>query len=221
MTDIFSEIDEDIRKDRAQRIWKRFGKYVIGGAVLLVLVVAGWRVYEGYATARSAAAGDRFLDAVTLAEENPQTGVDALEAIAADSPSGYGALARFRAASALAQDGDFDESIAHFRELSSDASLDPLVRDVASIRLGYLLLDHGSATEVDGLLLELSDTTHPFSHSAREIRAFAAMKAGNREQALGLFLELVADFNSPESVRSRARVALDVLASDGTSALGS
>jgi hypothetical protein len=213
MTDIFSEIDEDIRKDRAQRIWKRFGKYVIGGAVLLVLGVGGWRVYEGYAESRSAAAGDRFLDAVTLVEEDPQSGIDALDAIAADSPSGYGALSRFRAASTLA--------IAQFRELTSDTSLDPLVRDVASIRLGYLLLDHGSAADIEGLLLELSDQTHPFSHSAREIRAFAAMKAGNREQALGLFLELVSDFNSPESVRSRARVALDVLASDGTSALGS
>lgn len=221
MTDIFSEIEEDIRKDRAKRIWDRFGKYVIGGAIVLVLGVGGWRVYEGWADARSAAAGDRFLDAVTLAEESPTAGIDALEAIAADSPGSYGALARFRAASALAQDGNFDESIVRFRELSSDTSLDALVRDVASIRLGYLLLDHGSAADVEGLLLELSDTTHPFSHSAREIRAFAAMKAGNREQALGLFLELVADFNSPESVRSRARVALDVLASDGTSALGS
>lgn len=221
MTDIFSEIEEDIRKDRAKRIWQRFGKYVIGGAVLLVIGVGGWRVYEGWADGRAAAAGDRFLDAVTLVEDSPQAGIDALEAIAADSPSGYGALARFRAASALAQDGNFDESIAHFRELSSDASLEPLVRDVASIRLGYILLDHGSAVDVEGVLLELSDTTHPFSHSAREIRAFAAMKAGNREQALSLFLELVADFNSPESVRSRARVALDVLASDGTSALGS
>jgi hypothetical protein len=221
MTDIFSEIDEDIRKDRAQRIWKRFGKYVIGGAVLLVLGVGGWRVYEGYAESRSAAAGDRFLDAVTLVEEDPQSGIDALDAIAADSPSGYGALSRFRAASTLAQEGGYDEAIAQFRELTSDTSLDPLVRDVASIRLGYLLLDHGSAADIEGLLLELSDQTHPFSHSAREIRAFAAMKAGNREQALGLFLELVSDFNSPESVRSRARVALDVLASDGTSALGS
>lgn len=221
MTDIFSEIEEDIRKDRAKRIWQRFGKYVIGAAVLLVLVVGGWRVYEGWADSRAAAAGDRFLDAVTLLEENPQTGIEALEAVAADSPASYGALARFRVASALAQDGNFDEAIAHFRELTSDSSLDPLVRDVASIRLGYLLLDHGSAADVEGLLLELSDTTHPFSHSAREIRAFAAMKAGNREQALGLFLELVSDFNSPESVRSRARVALDVLASDGTSALGS
>jgi hypothetical protein len=221
MTDIFSEIEEDIRKDRAKRMWDRFGKYVIGGAVFLVLGVAAWRGYDAYTTSQAAAAGDSFLDAIALVEQDPQAGLEAFDAIAADGPGGYAALARFRAASTLAQEEDYQGAIAGFQALVDDGGIDPLVRDVARIRLGYLLLDHGAAADIEGLLLPLSEDTNPFSHSAREIRAFAAMKAGNREQALALFLELVGDFASPEPVRSRARVALDVLASDGTSALGS
>jgi hypothetical protein len=221
MTDIFSEIEEDIRKDRAKRMWDRFGKYVIGGAIILVLGVAAWRGYEAYTTSQAAAAGDSFLDAIALVEENPQEGIAAFDAIAADGPGGYAALARFRSASTLAQQDDYDGAIAGFQALVDDAGIDPLVRDVARIRLGYLLLDHGAAADIEGLLLPLSEATNPFSYSAREIRAFAAMKAGNREQALALFLELVGDFASPEPVRSRARVALDVLASDGTSASSS
>lgn len=221
MTDIFSEIEEDIRKDRAKRIWQRFGKYIIGGALVLVLAVAAWRGYDAYTNAQAAAAGDQFLDAVALVDESPQAGIAALEAIAADGPGGYAALSRFRAASGLAESGDTDAAIAGFQGLVDDASLDPLVRDVARVRLGYLLLDHGNAADIEGLLLPLSDITNPFSHSAREVRAFAAMKAGSQDQALALFLELVSDFNAPEPIRSRARVALDVLASNGTSALGS
>lgn len=221
MTDIFSEIEEDIRKDRAKNMWQRFGKYVIGGAILLVLGVAAWRGWEAYSAAQAAAAGDRFLDAIALIEENPSAGLEELNAIAADGPDGYAELAGFRAASAMAEAGDVDGAIATFRSMATDGGLDDLTRDMAAIRLGYLLLDHGDATEIEGLLLPLSETTNPFSHSAREIRGFAAMKNGNRDQALALFLELVGDFNSPEGVRSRARVALDVLASDGAQALGS
>ncbi|MEM6712345.1 MAG: tetratricopeptide repeat protein [Pseudomonadota bacterium] len=221
MTDIFSEIEEDIRKDRAKRIWDRFGKYIIGGALLLVLGVAAWRGYEAYANAQAAAAGDRFLDAVTLLQQDSDAGRAVLNEIAADGPTGYAALARFRSASELAVGGAFDDAITGFQALSNDASLDPLLRDVARIRLGYLLLDHGNPADIEGLLLPLSDAANAFNHSAREIRAFAAMKAGNTEQALSLFLELVGDFQSPEPVRSRARVALDVLASDGTSAAAS
>lgn len=221
MTDIFSEIEEDIRKDRAKRMWDRFGKYVIGGALVLVLGVAGWRGYETYANGQAAQAGDQFLDAIALAEESPQSSLDALNAIVADGTDGYAALARFRAATVLAQTDDYAGAIAAFQALVDDAALDPIVRDVARIRLGYIVLDHGDAAQIEGLLLPLSDTTNPFTHSAREIRAFAAMKSGNRDQALGLFLELVGDFQSPETIRSRARVALDVLASGGTTALGS
>lgn len=221
MTDIFSEIEEDIRKDRARRIWDRFGKYLIGGALLLVLAVAGWRGYEGYTRSQAAAAGDGFLDAIALIESSPNEGIMAMDAIAASGPDGYATLARFRAATALAAQEQYHEAITALRALSQDAGLSALLRDVATIRLGYLLLDHGDAAELEALLASLSDTTNPFTYSAREVRAFAAMKSGNREQALGLFLDLVGDFNSPETIRSRARVALDVLASDGASALGS
>lgn len=215
MTDIFSEIEEDIRKDRAKRIWSRFGRYIIGGALLLVALVAAWRGWEIYTTSQARAAGDRFEDAVALLDSDEEAGLTALQEISNAGPDGYAALARFRSASALASADDFDGAMTSLRSIVDDASVNPLLQDVARIRLGYLLLDHGDASEIEGLLIELSDTTNPFSHSAREIRAFAAMRAGNKDQAQALFLELVGDFNSPEPIRSRARVALDVLASEG------
>lgn len=220
MTDIFSEIEEDIRKDRARQIWSRFGKYIIGGALLLVVLVAGWRGWDVYSTSQARQAGDRFEDAVQLVESDQEAGLAALEDLSASGPDGYAALAEFRRASVLASAEDFEGAIAILRALITDSDVDPLLQDVARIRLGYVLLDHGEAAEIEGLLLELSDTTNPFSHSAREIRAFAAMRAGSIDQAQALFLELVGDFNSPEPIRSRARVALDVLASDGAGVAG-
>lgn len=221
MTDIFSEIEEDIRKDRARRMWDRFGRYIIGGALVLVVAVAGWRGWEAWSESQAQQAGDRFLDATALIATDPDAGRDALQAIAVSGPQGYAELARFRLAAARAEAGDAAGAIEAFRAIADDAALDGVIRDVARIRLGYLLLDHGAPADVEGLLLPLSGPDNAFSHSAREIRAFAALKAGNRDQALALFLELVSDFNSPETVRARARVALDVLASDGAGAVGS
>ncbi|MEM6382416.1 MAG: tetratricopeptide repeat protein [Pseudomonadota bacterium] len=221
MTDIFSEIEEDIRKDRAKRLWDRFGKFIIAGALALVLAVAAWRGWEAYRANQAAQAGDAFLDAVALIEAEPERGIAELEAIVEDGPAGYAALARFRTASAQAERGAIEDALTTMRALTTDNSVDPLLRDVAKVRLGYLLLDHGDPTEIEGLLIDLSDTTSPFSHSAREIRAFAALKAGNRDQAQALFVELLGDSQSPEPVRSRARVALDVLASDGAATAGS
>jgi hypothetical protein len=221
MTDIFSEIEEDIRKDRAKRMWDRFGKYVIGGAVVLVLGVAAWRGYDAYTTSQAAAAGDNFLDAIALVEQDPQAGLDAFDAspqtvLVAMQPWRVFALPapwrRKRTTKAPSTvSGHSWTMAASTRWCAMSRASDWAICCSTMVPLRTL----------KGLLLPLSEDTNPFSHSAREIRAFAAMKAGNREQALALFLELVGDFASPEPVRSRARVALDVLASDGTSALGS
>jgi len=41
VSDVFREVDEELRRDRLMALWKRFGPYLIGAAVALVLVVAG------------------------------------------------------------------------------------------------------------------------------------------------------------------------------------
>ena len=49
MSDIFAEVDADLRRDRWQAMWDRYGLLVIGGAVAIVLLVAivvGYRAYQ-------------------------------------------------------------------------------------------------------------------------------------------------------------------------------
>ena len=48
MADIFQEIDEDLRRERAGKLWQKYGKYVIAAAALIVLAVAAWRGLEWY-----------------------------------------------------------------------------------------------------------------------------------------------------------------------------
>ena len=49
MADIFQEVDEDLRRDRATALWRKYGIYVLGVAIALVAGTAawsGWRYYE-------------------------------------------------------------------------------------------------------------------------------------------------------------------------------
>jgi hypothetical protein len=46
MSDIFREVDEDVRRDKAAEFWKKYQNYIIAGAALIVLAAAGWRFYE-------------------------------------------------------------------------------------------------------------------------------------------------------------------------------
>ena len=43
MSDIFQEIDEDLRQDKAARLWKAYGKYLIALAIFIILAIASYR----------------------------------------------------------------------------------------------------------------------------------------------------------------------------------
>ena len=38
MANIFNEVDEDIRKERYQSLWNKYGKYLVGFIILIIVV---------------------------------------------------------------------------------------------------------------------------------------------------------------------------------------
>ena len=65
---LIREVDDELRGDRMRALWKRFGPYVIGAAVAIVLIVAvneGWSWWQNSNAARSS---DQFYSALELAE---------------------------------------------------------------------------------------------------------------------------------------------------------
>ena len=46
MSYIFQEIDEDLRQDKAARLWKAYGKYLIALAIFIILAIASYRFIE-------------------------------------------------------------------------------------------------------------------------------------------------------------------------------
>lgn len=43
MADIFREIDEEIRQDRALAVWNKYQNVIIAVAVLIVVAAGGWK----------------------------------------------------------------------------------------------------------------------------------------------------------------------------------
>ena len=46
MADIFHEVDEEVRRERLQKLWDRYSIYLIALAVLIVAGIGAWRGYE-------------------------------------------------------------------------------------------------------------------------------------------------------------------------------
>ncbi|MBS7540966.1 tetratricopeptide repeat protein [Ancylobacter lacus] len=206
MADIFHEIDEDLRRERLGKIWSRYGAYIVALVVVIVLGVAAWRGYEWYRAKQAEAAGARFAAALRLAGEGKHEEAEkAFSAIAVDGSGGYRVLARFRAAAELAAT-DKPAAVAAYDGLANDTALDPLTRDIARLRAGYLLVDTAPLADVEARMKPLDTDTGPFRHSAREIVGLAQYRAGDLAAATKTFETILSDPETPPGLRQRAEL---------------
>lgn len=211
------EVNEEMRQDQARALWDRFGPLLIGAAVVVVLGTAAWVGYDYWRTRTANASGDRFSQALTLANEGKNDeAIAALEALEADGYGAYPLLARMRTATVLADKGDFAGAVKQFDEVAADGSIPGSIRDMARLRAALLLVDHGSQADVAARVEALTAETNPLRHSAREALALAAWKDGKFADALTLFDQIAADSAAPRNNRERATLMSELIRSSGS-----
>ena len=179
VSDIFHEVDEEVRREQLKKLWDRYGNYIAAAAVLLVLAVAAWRAYMWWEAKKAAETGAAFEAAITLAESGKRSEAEAAFAdIAGHGTSGYRHLARMREAAELAQT-DPKAAIAAYDQIAGDGSVGPVLQDLASLRAAALLIDTGSYQEAQRRLEPLAANDRAFRHTAREFLVLASWRAGD------------------------------------------
>lgn len=207
MSDQFArEVDEDLRSEFLKKIWDRFGIFIIATAVIIVVATAGYRGWGYYKEQAAQTAGDAYMEALQLAEEGEDAeALRAFQAIADGGHDGYAALARFRIATELADQGDVEGAVAEFDRIADTTKSDEL-KSLAELRAGLLLVDNGTLEEVQSRLAVLANPNSAWRHSAREYIALAAYRAGDLETATTTLDLILEDPESLQSVRSRAQI---------------
>ena len=208
MSDIFREVDEEVRREKLNQLWERHSNLIVAVALLIVLAVAGWRGYEWWELGRSAESGSQFEAAVALAEAGKQAEAqEAFAKIAKDGSSGYRVLARFREGAELAKT-DPAAAARIYGSLAADSSLDRTLRDLATVREGLILVDTAPLVELTGKLEPLTTADRPFRHTARELLALSAWRNGDAAAAKR-WLDLIAtDAETPAGTRARMEVLM-------------
>ena len=214
MTDIFREVDEDIRRDQAKKLWDRFGPYVIGVAILIVVATAGYRGWVYWQERQAQATGDRFLAALDLATQGKHDeAMIALQAVAANGSGQYPVLAGFRLAAEKAATGDTQGAIAEYDAIATRGNTSDEVKALARLRAGLLLVDTASLADMESRVGDLAGTGIVWRHSARELLGLAAWRAGDYDTARKYFDEINADQEAPPDLRQRSQVMLALITS--------
>jgi len=212
VTDIFNEVDEDLRRDRAEQLWKRYGNHVIAAAAAIVIATAGWVWWSDYQRKQAADEGERFFAAASKANAgNPDEAASALAALGKDAKSGFAPLAAMFEAGLKARKGDAAASAALYRGVAANTATDPDLRDAATLLAALVSVEGAPPAEVEAALGRMAATGSPWRFTAYEISAVAAIKAGNGAKAKELYARIADDPEAPGSLRARAAELLQAI----------
>ena len=215
---IFREVDEELRGDRLRAIWKRFGPYLIGAAVAIVLLVAVNEGWSWWQNSQAAAASDKFYAALEIADGTDVAAAEkAFADVEATSPAGYATLARFRQAGLLAKAGKADEAIAAYDALSTSES-NQQIKSLALVFAANLFVDKGDVAAVQQRVQGLAVPGNPMRNAARETIGLAQFKAGDLNAAVTTFGEILADPLTNQEMAGRIKVYVAQLIAMGATA---
>jgi hypothetical protein len=211
VSDIFNEVDEEVRREQLKKLWERYSNLIIGAAILVVAAVGAWRGYEFWQARKAAEAGAAYEVALKLSEEGKHTEAEeAFGKLAAQGTSGYRMLARVRQAAELGA-VDPKAGIAAYDSIAGEPG-PQLIREIAAVRAAFLLVDTAKYDEMTQRLEPLTQRDSSFRHSARELLALSAWRNGDAAAARKWAEAAATDPEAPPGVRSRVEVLNSLLA---------
>ncbi|HLJ20000.1 MAG TPA: tetratricopeptide repeat protein [Stellaceae bacterium] len=214
MSDIFQEVDEELRHDKWLQLWKRYQNYVIGLAALIVVATAAVTYWLYYDQQQREAEGLRYA----LALDDARSGkladaANALNTLAASAHAGRALVARFEAAALQMRAGDQAAAIAAYDAIAKDGGVDQIYRDLATVLWGLHALDTVDPQVVVDRLAPVTAQDNPWHATALEVTAVAHLKTGDRGTAKGDYQRIADDLTAPRGLRARAAQMVAALGS--------
>lgn len=210
MSELFREVDEALREDRAKALWRRYGVMAISGVAAVILGTSAYVLWQRYDASQRHDRTVAFAEALALAEQDPNAGAAALSAVA--GLGGHQAtLAVMAEAGLLAREGATAAAAGLYRQVAGDSDSPETWRQLALLLAVGLEADGGDPAALTAELEPLMADDSAWRYSARELAGVLAMRAGDVARAQALFGALAQDAQAPPGVRARAAELVDFL----------
>ena len=209
------EVDDELRRDQAARLWRRWGRAAIAALVAGLIALAGWLWWQNARSAAAGVEGERLSVALAdLADRKPQVAQGKLAPLATSKIDGYRAAANLALADIKLGGGDTRGAAATYGTVVGDAGLAQPYRDLALVREVAAQYDALPPAQVVARLKPLAVAGNPWFGSAGEMTALAYLRMNQPKAAGAMLAAMAKDDGVPETIRSRSVQLASVLGVD-------
>jgi hypothetical protein len=205
---LLQEVDEAVRKDRLDTIMQRYGRWIIGGVLAILLAFGGYLYWNHRQEVARGEQAEQLIAALDKLQANqPRAAASELEKIAAEGTPAYRAAALMQQANIKAGAGDLKAAAALMAKIVADTEVDRSLRDLALIRQTAFEYDTLKPEAVIARMKPIVDARDPASSwfaRAAELSASAHYRLGQFDQAGALYGRIAKLPDLTRSLQSRS-----------------
>jgi hypothetical protein len=209
VTDIFREIEEDLRRENLKKLWSRYGRYLIAAAAAALLAAGGVAAWHDHQNSVRRAESLRYSAAFALAGTGKEADAAKVFGAIANEGGGYALLARFEEAALLVKSGKREAAVTIYDRLARSPAINPTFRGLATL---LAAMQQTAPEKTIERLRPLTAKGSPWRPTALELTALAKLKKGDKTGALAIFKDLAQDPTTPAQLKARAEEMTKALA---------
>ncbi|RAK68612.1 tetratricopeptide repeat protein [Phenylobacterium kunshanense] len=218
MTDLFEEVEEQLRSDRYKQLARKLLPWMLGIAAAALIATLGYWGWDTYRTSQTDKASEQYSAAMDAFTSGDRAKAKQLwTEVSKSNSAAYKALALMHLGAEFAQTNPSEA--AKLYDQAAEAAPDPMIGDAARLKSAFALLDTASLKDLEGRLKPLMEDGRPYRVQAREALAFAKLKAGDTAGARGDFLLISQSLDAGQGAQARAQAAIGLIDSGSAKAV--
>jgi len=208
---LFQEVQEDLDRQKLEAFWKKYGFWIVLAAVGIVISTASSTAYRSWNNQHNREMTSSLLEAARATPDTAKSMELFQRAAEKYQGKGHDVLALLRAGSLALSKEDKATAITLFDKVAADEEADSAFRHLGALLSVQVQADDGAPSELMARLEPLAAEDAPWNFSAKETKAYLALRMNDKAKAKELFSYLAKAPNVPQSLALRATDVLRTL----------
>jgi len=204
MANIFNEVDEDIRKERYQNLWSKYGKYIIGFLALIVIVFSLTQYLQLKNTSDNKKILDTYFSALENIEKNQlDLANQNLNIVYNEKNKILAAISGIKLSQVYLEDNQKNKALSLLEDIYNNNSLESIYRELALYKYIMINFENIDVINIENMIDSIESNSNVFNLYFQEIIGIKHLTLGNAKKANSIFTNLSLDENTPFDLRMR------------------
>ena len=209
MSDIFSQIDSDLRKDKVLNFFKKYAVIIAVLLALIIMIFVGYFFNDNIKRNQYETSIIEYLNATS--KTDPIEIIEGLNNIESSYETLISGYASINIAKTLIEQGKLIEAQEKLIEIFNNNNNDKLIIDISKYFYIMLKIDDITQKEIDDIVNDEAIKESSLKYLFMELKGIKALLEKNEDAAEKIFNEIFANVDSQSEIYIRAKKFIDII----------